>query len=75
MGATQTSDILRYMRRHPEGITQRQAAKLFGATRLSSIIFNLKAQGHRIETVIETERSRYGRTARYGRYVLVDESE
>lgn len=70
MKPSQTSDILNYMIEHEEGITQMQAVRMFGATRLSGIIFALKKRGWDIETIMESGKNRYGKTSRYGRYVL-----
>ena len=40
---TQTGDVLKYLETHKKGITSKEAFDKFGATRLSSIIYSLKA--------------------------------
>ena len=71
MASTATSDILKYMRENPKGITQKEATELFGTTRLSAIIYQLRhVYGLNIETVNESCVTRYSRKAPYGRYVL-----
>lgn len=67
---SQTSEILKYLKTHKKGITSMQAFELFGATRLSAIIFNLRRDGHKIEAIAEKTTSRYGATTNYVRYVL-----
>ena len=47
-----------------------QAFELFGATRLSAIIFRLRADGHDIGTIPEKTVTRYGTPTSYVRYVL-----
>lgn len=54
------------------GISSMEAIKQFGATRLSAIIFNLKAKGHDIETVMVEGRDRFGNPMRYAVYYLRD---
>ena len=70
MGKTnKTREILQYMR-NEGGITSMEAFKLFGATRLSSIIFSLRKQGYNIDTIDMECIDRYGHTVRYAKYVL-----
>lgn len=69
---TQTSEILNYMKKHDKGITSMQAFDMFGATRLSAIIFMLRKK-YDIETIIEEGTNRYGGTVQYARYVLKGE--
>lgn len=49
-------------------ITSWEAIKLYGATRLSAIIFNLKEKGYIIITETEERIDRYGDKIRYARY-------
>lgn len=51
-------------------ITSWEAIKEYGATRLSSIIFNLRARGMNIETVMTEFIDKYGDKSKYGVYVL-----
>jgi hypothetical protein len=54
------------------GISSMEAIKQFGATRLSAIIFDLRAKGHDIETVMCDGRDRFGHSMRYAVYYLRD---
>lgn len=67
MAKNKTSEILRHLKEHGS-ITQMEATKLFGATRLSAVIFNLRRRGHRIETVTCGMTDRYGHAVNYARY-------
>ena len=68
---TQKSEILRYLKTHRRGITSLQAIELFGATRLSDIIFKLRKDGYEIETESITKKNRYGHAVTFARYTLV----
>ena len=52
-------------------ITSWDAIKLFGATRLSAIIFNLRKDGYNIITQDIAYTDRFGNTGQYANYVLV----
>lgn len=65
---TKTSEVLKYMRSH-KCISDRIARDKFGASRLGSIIFNLRKQ-YDIETEICYEKDRYGNTCSYAKYYL-----
>ena len=67
---SQTSEVLRYLKTHKRGISSMQAFELFGATRLSAIIFRLRADGHDIGTIPEKTVTRYGTPTSYVRYGL-----
>ena len=69
---TQTSEILKYMKSHKKGITSKEAFELFGATRLSGLIFQLKKQGYRIKTESVRVNTRYEDIVVVARYSLVD---
>ena len=64
---TQTSEVLKWMKQH-KYITSEKAIEKFGATRLSSIVFNLRNRGVIIETVMVDGTTRYGTPVRYARY-------
>lgn len=66
--ATKTSEVLNHLKEHGS-ITSNEAWELYGATRLSAIIFNLRHKGHDIETVTEGCTDRYGHAVNYARYV------
>jgi len=70
MKHTQTSDILKYMESHKNGITSMDAFERFGATRLSSIIFGLRKRGYDIDTEMITVKTRYGKHVDVARYTL-----
>lgn len=67
---TQTFEVLQYLRKHGDGITSMQAFKMFGVTRLASIIHELRKKGYEIATVLEDGKNRYGGFMRYARYVI-----
>lgn len=67
---TQTNDILNFMKTHKRGITSMDAFERFGATRLSGLIFQLRKQGHAIETKYEIVKTRYGKKVEIARYIL-----
>ena len=51
-------------------ITSWEAIQLYGATRLSAIIFNLRARGMNIDTVMVEFTDRFGSKAQYAKYIL-----
>lgn len=51
-------------------ITSWEAIQSYGATRLSSIIFNLRKNGYDIETIMREETDRYGNTCKFANYVF-----
>ena len=67
---SQKSEILRYLQTHKRGITSLQAIELFGATRLSDIIFRLRKEGHDIRKEMITKKNRYGHVTTYACYKL-----
>ena len=64
-----TSEVLRHLRENGS-ITSMEAFKLFGATRLSAIIFTLRKRGFDIKTNTEVTKDRYGHNCSYARYTL-----
>ncbi len=70
----QRQAVLAYLK---EGhhITSKDSFILFGATRLSAIIFDLRKKGYKIETIEREGQTRYGKKSRYYEYYLVDEGE
>lgn len=69
---TQISDVLNYMTKHKKGITSLEAIQMFGATRLSGIIWCLRQDGHNIETETKEVKNRYGGVSRVACYKLMD---
>lgn len=52
-------------------ITSIEAINLFGATRLSAIIFNLRKAGYMIISVPQKGVDRYGTKMQYAKYTLI----
>ena len=69
MKNTKTKDVLKHLETQ-RSITSLEAFKLYGATRLSAIIYNLRAKGYNIVTFNESTKDRNGNTCNYARYVL-----
>lgn len=72
MRTTLKDRVLAHLREHGS-ITSLEAIKEYGATRLSAIIFELRAEGYDIDTDFETSKNRYGDKVTYARYVLREE--
>lgn len=51
-------------------ITSWDAIMLYGATRLSAIIFNLRDRGYMIDSVYLDDTDRNGNSSRYVNYIL-----
>lgn len=62
--------VLEYLKNH-NGITSMQAFELFGATRLSAIIFILRKYGYIIENVKIDGENKYGKPTHFVEYRLV----
>lgn len=65
-----TNEIIKHLQ-EKGNITSMEAIKLYGATRLSGIIFNLRKRGYLITNKKETDIDRYGNECRYVRYVYI----
>ena len=68
MMEAQSKQILEYMRSNGS-ITPMDALNLFGCMRLGARIYDLKAAGHKIISIMTVSDSE-GRKKRYARYVL-----
>lgn len=64
-----TKLVLRHLLNR-QTITSMEAISLYGATRLSSIIFRLRKRGFDIKTSPKKTIDKYGNTVIYGQYVL-----
>ena len=53
-------------------ITSWEAIQLYGATRLSAIIFNLRKRGMNIETIMVEFTDKFGSKAQYAKYIYKD---
>ena len=69
MCATQTADVLAHLEKYGS-ITSMEAIKLYGATRLSDIIFRLRRRGYTITTERFEVKTRYDRKTRPAKYIL-----
>ena len=66
---TQEKAVLQHLKENGS-ITSWDAIILFGATRLSAIIYLLRKQGYNIETTDLTVKNRYGNTTTVAKYIL-----
>lgn len=66
---SQSQMILEHLRTHGS-ITQQEAVELFGCYRLGARIYDLKAAGHKISSVIREGVNRFGARTRYAYYTL-----
>ena len=55
-------------------ITSMEAFQLFGITRLSARIKELRDKGYDIRTLMIDSVNRYGEDVRYGKYVLMEDN-
>lgn len=68
---TQKDAVLKYLQTHKKGLTSKDAIDMFGATRLSGIVWVLKhKEGWHINKVNEVVPTRYGRNTSVARYKL-----
>ncbi len=71
---SQTEAVLAHLQNHGS-ITSMQAFQLYGATRLSAIIFVLRRRGYRIITEPMRKQTRFGKTSHPAEYILFKENE
>ena len=71
---SQTSEVLKFLQKG-KYLTSYQAFEMFGATRLSAIIFTLRGQGHKIGGIWEETIDRFGEKKRFMRYFLIKGKE
>lgn len=69
---TQYNRVLEHLRTKGK-LTQKQAINLYGAYRLSAIIYDLRKQGYKIETDFKTSKNRFGDICTYAVYALEKE--
>lgn len=65
--------VLAYMEEHGS-ISSMEAFKDLGVTRLSAVIFDLRADGYEIDAKREKTVNRYGDKVSFARYTLRDKS-
>ena len=68
----QTQMVLRYMQENG-AITQCEAFKEIGCSRLAARVKDLKKAGYPITKVMETTRNRYGKKVSFAKYSLKKE--
>lgn len=66
-----TQNVLDHLKERGS-ITSWEAIDLFGATRLSAIIYNLR-KNHNIQSVDVTDTDRYGNTSTFSKYIYLGE--
>jgi len=67
---SQKKEVLKYLQAG-NTITSMEAIDLFGATRLSAIIYDIKADGYNISTTMVDGKNRYGNSVSYAEYKLI----
>lgn len=71
---TQNKTVLEHMQR--DGfITSWQAIQLYGITRLSGRIYDLRKEGYNIKSTSQVCRNKFGNTCNVARYELEEEKE
>jgi hypothetical protein len=66
---SQLSDVLEYMQTKGS-ITSMDAIEMFGATRMSAIIYDIKKKGYEIDSPLIPVKNRYGKTVYVSNYSL-----
>lgn len=66
-----TECVLEHLK-HKGCITSWEAIDLYGATRLSAIIYNLRHRGYSIDMITLPFVDRFGTKSRFGKYILVE---
>ena len=71
---SQTEAVLAHLKEKGH-ITSREAERLYGASRLSGLIYVLRRRGYKIVTEPFKVTTRYGTTSQPARYILHEENE
>lgn len=66
---SQRQAVLEHLKKNGS-ITSKEAFELYGATRLSSIIFTYRKMGYDITTMMIDGTTRYGSHCSYAKYIL-----
>lgn len=69
MRTTQREKVLEHLEKYGS-ITSMEAIALYGATRLSDIIYRLRNSGYTIITENKTTLNRFGNVTNYAKYIL-----
>lgn len=72
---TQYDRVLQHLQKNRKGLSQMQAIRLYGAYRLSAIIYNLRNDGYNISTTLKTTKNRYGDPVTYAIYKLEETND
>ena len=67
---SQAKQVLRYLKEHPEGLTQIEATSMLQITRLAARISDLRQEGYHIYTTKEKHNNGY-----HARYKMVTRKE
>lgn len=67
---TQYDRVLQHLQNNSKGLSQMQAVRLYGAYRLSAIIYDLRNNGYNISTTYKTSKNRFGDSVTYAIYKL-----
>lgn len=67
---TQNKTLLKYLKKNKSGITSFMAFDMFGITRLSGRIYDLRSDGNNIESIIEMGTNRFNKPCHWARYIL-----
>ena len=71
---SQAKTILKYLKTHKRGISQKQAAELFGINCLAERVRDLRGKGHVIDNEWHSYKDENGHVVRYTSYILVREA-
>lgn len=69
MKLTQYDRVLDHLQRNGK-LSQKQAIRLFGAYRLSDIIYRMRRDGYNISTNFKSGKNRFGDTVSWAEYKL-----
>lgn len=69
---SQCKRLIKYLSEHPEGITQKEADKKLGISRLPARISEMKKSGFVIDREMVNVLNRYGQKCRVARYRLIE---
>ena len=69
---SQSEAVLSHLQKYGS-ITSMEAFELYGATRLSAIIYALRHRGYRITSESVKVQTRYRRTTHFAKYILISE--
>ena len=73
MGKVNKTQLVLKHLKEKGNITSWEAIQMYGATRLSSIIFNLRRRGYEIDSLMVDRMDRFGNESRYAKYVLKED--